>query len=218
LLSLRSNLAELALKNPVGLKSMEATVHLSKNRPKSRLQVFLAFSILSMQGFGGVMVIARRELVERRGWLTPERFLADWAVAHVLPGPNVVNLSVMVGDRFFGWTGAGLALAGLFTFPLLLVLLLAVGFESFGSTPAIQGALRGIAAVVTALIASTAAKMLPSLNAHPGGRLFCLACGVATLAMVLVLRWPLPWILSSVGFVAWCWTYYRLGANEKPGA
>lgn len=197
---------------------MQEEEPLSEQRPTSRSQMFLAFSILSMQGFGGVMAIARRELVEKRAWLTPERFLADWAVAHVLPGPNVVNLSVMVGDRFFGWTGAAVAVAGLFTFPLLLVLLLAVGFESYGSITAVQGALKGIAAVVTALIASTAAKMLPSMRAHPGGRFFCLFCGIVTLALVLVLRWPLPWILGSVGLTAWAWTYYRLGAHPKPGA
>jgi chromate transporter len=190
----------------------------SEHRPKSRVQMFLAFSILSMQGFGGVMAIARRELVEKRAWLSAERFLADWAVAHVLPGPNVVNLSVMLGDRFFGWTGAAVAVAGLFTFPLILVLLLAVGFESYGSIPAVQGALKGIAAVVTALIACTAAKMLPTFRAHPGGWFFCLLCGMVTLGLVLLLRWPLPWILGSVGLTAWAWTYYRLGAHPKPGA
>lgn len=183
--------------------------------PQSRTDIFLAFSALSMQGFGGVMAIARRELVERRGWLSPDRFLADWAVAHVLPGPNVVNLSVMVGDRYFGWTGAAAAVAGLFVFPLMLVLLLAVGFESYGAVPAVQGALKGIAAVVTALIASTAAKMLPSLRAHIGGRWFCLLTGALTLTMVLVLHWPLPWVLGSVGLFAWAWTYHRLGARHK---
>lgn len=178
--------------------------------------MFLAFSALSMQGFGGVMAIARRELVERRSWLTPERFLADWSTAHVLPGPNVVNLSVMVGDRFFGWTGAVVAVAGLFVFPLVLVLLLAVGFEAYGTMPAVQGALRGIAAVVTALIASTAAKMLPALRGHPGGRWFCTLCGVLTLTMVLVLHWPLHWVLGSVGLFAWAWTFFRLGTSREP--
>jgi chromate transporter len=197
---------------------MQAGECVPEHRPSSRAQMFLAFTILSMQGFGGVMAIARRELVEKRAWLTPERFLADWAVAHVLPGPNVVNLSVMVGDRYFGWTGAAVAVAGLFTFPLLLVLLLAVGFESYGSIAAVQGALKGIAAVVTALIASTATKMLPAMLGHPGGRLFCLFCGMVTLALVLVLRWPLPWILGSVGLTAWAWTYYRLGAHTMPDA
>ena len=184
---------------------------LTEFRPASRTQLFLAFTVLSMQGFGGVMAIARRELVERRQWLSPERFLADWSVAHVLPGPNVVNLSVMLGDRYFGWTGAVTAVAGLLVLPFLLVLLLAVGFESLGATPEIQGALRGIAAVVTALIASSAARMLPSLREHPGGRWFCLTAGALTLLMVLVLRWPLPWVLGSVGLAACGWTYHRLG-------
>lgn len=160
------------------------------------------------------MAIARRELVEKRRWLTPERFLADWSVAHVLPGPNIVNLSVIVGDRFFGWTGALVAVAGLIFFPLLLVLLLSLGFESYGNAPMVQGALNGIAAVVTALIASTAAKMVPLLRAHPGGLPFCLMAGLLTMAMVLVLRWPLPWVLGSVGLLAWGWTYHRLGAVQ----
>jgi chromate transporter len=185
-------------------------------RPLNRTQLFLAFSWLSLQGFGGVMAIARRELVERKRWLTPERFLADWAVAHVLPGPNIVNLSVMLGDRHFGWTGAVAAVAGLFVFPLLLVLLLAIGFESYSHVVWVQGALKGIAVVVAALIASTAAKMLPSLRGHAGGRWFCLAAGVLTLSMVLVLRWPLLWVLGSVGTLAWGWTYYRLGSLKTP--
>lgn len=179
-------------------------------RPASRGQMFLAFSALSMQGFGGVMAIARRELVERRGWLSPERFLADWSTAHVLPGPNVVNLSVMVGDRFFGWTGAVVAVAGLFVFPLMLLLLLALGFDTYSALPTVQGALKGIAVVVAALIASTAAKMLPSLRGHPGGRWFCLCCATVTLVMVLVLHWPLHWVLGSVGLFAWAWTFHCL--------
>lgn len=196
--------------------SKEAGQQATAHRPSSRTAIFLAFSALSLQGFGGVMAIARRELVEKRRWLSPERFLADWSVAHVLPGPNVVNLSVMLGDRFFGWSGAAAAVAGLFVFPLLLVLLLAVGFESYGAEPVVQGALKGIAAVVTALIASTATKMLPSLRTHPGGRWFCLFAGALTLAMVLVLRWPLPWVLGSVGLFAWGWTYHRLGSQKVP--
>lgn len=187
-------------------------------RPINRIQLFLAFSWLSMQGFGGVMAIARRELVERKRWLTPERFLADWAVAHVLPGPNIVNLSVMLGDRHFGWTGAAAAVAGLFVFPLLLVLLLAMGFEAYGAVDWVQGALKGIAVVVAALIASTAAKMLPSLRGHPGGRWFCLVAGLLTLSMVLVLRWPLLWVLGSVGALAWGWTYYSLGLLKDSGS
>ena len=76
-------------------------------------ELFWAFSCLSLQGFGGVLAVVHRELVEKRGWLTAEAFLEDWAVAQVMPGPNVCNLALMFGDRHFGWRGAVTALAGL---------------------------------------------------------------------------------------------------------
>mgnify|MGYP000232473147 CR=1 FL=1 len=63
-----------------------------------------------MKGFGGVIAVAQRELVEREAWLTREQFLELLSVAQVLPGPNIVNLSMMIGDRFFGLRGAVVAL------------------------------------------------------------------------------------------------------------
>ena len=81
------------------------------NRPTSLLQLFLAFTRLALQGFGGVLAVAQRELVERLGWLTKEEFVETLAIAQVLPGPNVVNLSMMIGDRFFGLRGAVVALS-----------------------------------------------------------------------------------------------------------
>lgn len=178
--------------------------------PHSRWDLFLSFSWLAIQGSGGVMAIAQRELVERKRWLTSEKFLADWAVAHVLPGPNIVNLSVMLGDRYFGWTGAAAAVAGLFCFPLMLVLLLALGYGSFGHSAWIQGALGGVAVVVSALITSTALKLIPLLGKHPLGRPLCLGIGALTLWLVAYLRWPLPWVLASVGTAAWAGTLFRL--------
>jgi len=55
----------------------------------------------------------QRELVEKRRWLTPRQFVEDWAVAQIMPGPNVVNLSMMIGGRHFGLSGALAALAGI---------------------------------------------------------------------------------------------------------
>jgi len=51
--------------------------------------------------------------VEKRRWLTPRQFVEDWAVAQIMPGPNVVNLSMMIGGRHFGLSGALAALAGI---------------------------------------------------------------------------------------------------------
>ena len=76
------------------------------SRPENPRALFLAFTTLALQGFGGVLAVVQRELVERRHWLTNEEFIEDWAVAQVMPGPNVVNLAVMMGDRYFGLRGA----------------------------------------------------------------------------------------------------------------
>ena len=96
-------------------------------RPASLTDLFLSFTWLALQGFGGVLAIVQRELVEKKGWLTREEFIEDWAVAQIMPGPNVVNLSIMLGDRYFGWRGAFAALAGMLTLPRLVVLGLALG-------------------------------------------------------------------------------------------
>ncbi|MCS6811018.1 MAG: chromate transporter, partial [Tepidimonas sp.] len=89
--------------------------------PRSPMQLFWAFTWLALQGFGGVLAVAQRELVQRRQWLTREQFVHDWAVAQLLPGPNVVNLALMIGGRQFGWRGALAALAGMLLAPLVLL-------------------------------------------------------------------------------------------------
>jgi hypothetical protein len=68
--------------------------------------LFLSFTWLALQGFGGVLAVVQRELVEKKRWLTREEFIEDWAVAQIMPGPNVINLSIMLGCRYFGWRGA----------------------------------------------------------------------------------------------------------------
>jgi chromate transporter len=90
--------------------------------PASLSALFWAFSRLALQGFGGVIAVAQRELVERLGWMTREDFVESLAAAQVLPGPNVINLSLMIGDKFFGLRGAFVALAGMLCFPALIVL------------------------------------------------------------------------------------------------
>ncbi|MGB4928029.1 MAG: chromate transporter, partial [Giesbergeria sp.] len=71
---------------------MPETSQTPASRPENPRALFLAFTTLALQGFGGVLAVVQRELVERRHWLTNEEFIEDWAVAQVMPGPNVVNL------------------------------------------------------------------------------------------------------------------------------
>ncbi len=164
-------------------------------RPASLKALFWAFSWLALQGFGGVVAVVQRELVERRCWLSQAQFLEDWAVAQIMPGPNVVNLSLMLGGRFFGARGAAVALAGMLTLPLVVLLLLVVAVGHWIELPAMQGALRGLGSVAAGLIAGTGLKMLAPLRTNAMGAAAC--AGIATTCFVAVawLRWPLGWVL-----------------------
>lgn len=187
-------------------------------KPASLRELFWAFTILALQGFGGVVAIAQRELVERKHWLTPAEFVEDWAVAQVLPGPNVVNLSLMVGDRFFGMRGGLVALAGMLTLPLVLLLVLAALFAGVADVPQVQGALRGMGAVASGMIVATGLKMSVALKANPLGLLWCWALASTAFVAIAWLRLPLISVLLALGGLGGLWAYRQLGRLEQVGA
>ena len=178
--------------------------------PASLRELFFAFTTLALQGFGGVLPVAQRELVERRGWLTREQFVEMLAVSQVLPGPNVVNLALMFGDRCFGVRGAFTALAGMLLAPLVVVLALAALYARFAQVAAVAGALRGMGAVAAGLIIATACRLLTSLQANPMGRPLALGFGALTFLASAWLRWPLVWVIAGLGAVSITLAWRRL--------
>lgn len=179
-------------------------------QPRNPADLFWSFTWLALQGFGGVLAVVQRELVERKRWMTNEEFVEDWAVAQIMPGPNVVNLSIMIGDRYFGLRGALAALTGMLLFPLMLVLALAVVYAQFSSHPAVAGALRGMGAVAAGLIAGVGIKLFASIPNHPLGRPLCVAITGITIVAMAVLRWPLLWILPLIGGTACLLTWRKI--------
>jgi len=182
-------------------------------RPRSLRELFLAFTWLALQGFGGVLAVVQRELVERKRWLTREEFVEEWAVAQIMPGPNVVNLALMIGARYFGLRGAMTALAGMLAFPLLVVLALALVYAQFANVPQVAGALRGMGAVAAGLVTATGLKLFGALKKNPLGMPLCLAFGLATFVAVAVLRLPLAWVLLGLGGLACVLAWRRLGVG-----
>src|SRR3954468_17388547 len=124
-----------------------AATDTERSQPRSLTDLFVSFTLLALQGFGGVLAVVQRELVERKRWMTREEFVEEWAVAQIMPGPNVVNLSLMIGSRYFGLRGALAALAGMLSAPLVVVLLLGFAYAQFAGNPQLAGALRGMGAV-----------------------------------------------------------------------
>ena len=177
-------------------------------RPESLLDLFLSFTVLALQGFGGVLAVVQHEMVERKRWLTQDEFIEDWAVAQIMPGPNVVNLSMMIGARYFGLRGALTAAAGMLAVPLVLVLLLATLHARYADNPHVAGALRGMAAVAAGLIAAAGLKMSTSLKRSPVPLPWCLAIGSAGFVLVALLKLPLFYVLLGLGSVG-CVLAYR---------
>ncbi len=177
-------------------------------RPASLAALYWAFTSLALQGFGGVLAVAQRELVERRGWVNREQFLELLAMSQVLPGPNIVNLGLMLGDRWFGLRGALAAIAGLLSVPLVIVLGLASLYGEFSHLPLVAGALRGMAAVAAGLVVATAWKLSSALHGNVLGRPVCLGIAVLTFVAIAWMRWPLIGVLLVLGAaaVALAWT------------
>jgi chromate transporter len=183
-------------------------------KPSSKKEVFVAFTWLALQGFGGVLAVAQRVLCEQKRWLTREQFVEILAVAQVLPGPNVCNLALMIGDRFFGWRGAFAALAGMMAVPLVIVLMLTALYAQYAMNPAVSGALRGMGAVSAGLIFGTGLKLVGALRTNPMKAPVCGALLVLAFAAVALLRWPLVWVILALGVVACTYAWMRL----RPGA
>lgn len=177
----------------------------AKAAPRNKTDLFWAFTFLALQGFGGVLTVVQRELVDKKRWLTLEEFVEDWAVAQVMPGPNVVNLCLMIGGRYFGLAGALSALAGLLLAPMVLVLLLAAAVAGFSDSALAQGMLRGMGAVSAGLIAAVGIKLMGALQSNPMGRWTCAGIGAMTFLAVGLLRLPLAWVLLSLGPLASVW-------------
>ena len=160
----------------------------------SQLELFLAFSRISLSSFGGAIFWARRELVERRRWLTDRDFVDVYTLGRLLPGPNVLNLTVIVGHRFAGWTGAAVSVAGFLGWPCLVVIGMGVLYQHYGALPQVQQALAGMSTVAAGLLLATVVKLVLVLPRRWRPWLF----GLLAFGGVGVMRWPLLWVMAAL--------------------
>jgi chromate transporter len=174
-------------------------------RPNPATQeLFLRFTQVGASGFGGVMPWARRMLVEECRWLSAEEFSEALSLCQVLPGPNIVNMSVCVGARFRGARGAFAAFMGLMCAPFAIVLVLGALFTHYGDLPAISAAFRGISAAAAGLIVAMGLKMAASRRLRSPLAVFALAAFVA----IALARLPLSLFLlfaapASIAAAVW---------------
>jgi chromate transporter len=168
-------------------------------------ELFLAFALMSVSGFGGVLPWARRTIVEQKRWMTTAEFNETFALSQFLPGPNIINFSVVFGSRFGGTAGAAVALVGLLGPPLIIVMVLAILYERYGDIEALSRILTGVSAAAVGLLIAVVAKMaapmfLQRWNSAPVFALLAFT-GVA------LMHWPLPYVFLGLApfSIAFAW-------------
>lgn len=157
------------------------------------IELFIAFAKMSLMGFGGVMVWARRAIVEQHKWMTAQQFNETFALCHFLPGPNIVNLSVVFGAHFRGMPGAIAAFFGLVLPPVLIVLCLAILYARYGEIEALRRALAGVVCATAGLFLATVVKMMQPIVKERS--VVGVVIVLAVFAAIGIMRWPLPSVL-----------------------
>ena len=176
--------------------------------------LFFGFSKIGLSGFGGVLPFARHYLVETSRWMTAEEFNQQLGLCQFLPGPNVVNLAVVVGRRYGGLAGAIMAAFGLLAGPVAIVLLLAMLYDAYGALPEAQRMLRGIAAAGSGLLFAMAFRMTMAIKHKP----FFLPFTLLVFIAIALLRWPLPAVMLAGIALAGAVAYGLLKKEEEGGA
>lgn len=156
--------------------------------PPGLVALFLAFARMSLAGFGGVLVFARHAIVDRHRWMTADEFNETFALCHFLPGPNIVNLSMVFGSRLRGIAGGIAAFTGLLLPPTLIMTVLAIIYARFGDVEVLRRILAGISCAAVGLLIAVVFRMMTPLLKRMDVVVLILMLGVFTAIGVTPMR------------------------------
>jgi chromate transporter len=180
----------------------------AERKVPSLSELFFGFLTVAMSGFGGVLPWARRVFVERRQWLDEREFAEALALCQFLPGPNIVNMGVIIGARFHGAAGAVMAVAGLVGAPLLIMMACGALYARYGDLELLRGTLAGLAAGAAGLLVAMAVKMTMPLIRD--GKVAPLIFALAGFVAVGLLRLPLYWVVLVLAPLSIGWAWWSL--------
>jgi chromate transporter len=167
--------------------------------------LFAAFFRAGLMGFGGVLPMIRRVMVEERRWLTPAEFSELLALCQFLPGANVANLAVIYGSRSAGLRGSVAALSGLLGGPIAIVLVIASLYDRYGGLAPVRHLVTGLSAGAAGLVLATAIKIALPLRSSPRGLLVA-AAGFAALGLLRLPFLPSLCVLVPVSIALAGWS------------
>lgn len=174
--------------------AVDTAISPASARAPSCLDLAIGFMQIGISGFGGVLPYARHTLVEQKKWLDDRGFTELLSVGQLLPGPNIVNVAVMLGTRFHGWRGAAAAFIGLMVPPFIVFVALAAVYTQIVQIAWVKKMFLGVAAVAAGQILGIAVKLGLAMPRRPWAPVLMLTAFVG----VFVLHYPLPWVVVSL--------------------
>jgi chromate transporter len=174
--------------------------------PPSLIELFIAFAKMSLAGFGGVLVWARRGIVDQHKWMTADEFNETFALCHFLPGPNIVNLTFVFGSRFRGLPGAIAAFSGLVGPPALIMVVMGALYHRYGEIEALRRILSGVACAAIGLMLAVVFRMMTPLIKRRD--VIALLVMIAVFIAIGLLRLPLAAVLLVAIPVSIAITYW----------
>lgn len=167
-------------------------VALQKMQHPNNKELFTGFMKLGLLGFGGVLPLAHRMIVDNKQWLNSAEFTNLLGICQILPGGNIINMAVAIGYEFQGIKGAISSLIGLIFFPTIIVVLIYELYAQFQSIPTVKHMIEGLAAAAAGLLFAMGLKMLkPILKSY-------LTLFTILLTFVFMLWFKIPLALTLI--------------------
>jgi len=170
---------------------------------------WLFFQIGAMSFGGGLVAWVYREVVEKRHWLPAPDLMSGIALSQVLPGINITNLAVYVGQRMRGMTGSIVSLIALLVVPFFAVIGLAAVYAKIDSISWAHDFMAGVAAAAVGLVLSVTLK---SVRAGIRG-IGPIAVLIAVFVAVGILRWSLVAVVLVLAPTSVALAWWKQGAK-----
>lgn len=161
----------------------------------SLLAILGVFAKIGLMSFGGALSgWMHREIVLRRGWMDEADFLSGLALGQIMPGANVANLSLYIGQRLRGGIGAIAALLGMLLPPMIVVLALGMLYDRVAGILWLHRFIDGVAAAAIGLTIMVGIRASRRVERR---------LGPVTILLLLfftvgVLRWPMVPVVICV--------------------
>ena len=177
------------------------------------LRFWIKLGFISFGGPAGQIAIMHRELVERRRWVSEERFLHALSYCMLLPGPEAQQLATYIGWLLHRTIG-GILAGAFFVIPSIFILLaLSYVYAAYGNVTAVAGALDGFKPVVVAIVVEAVLKIGKRALTSKAQYMIAAAAFIG----IYFLRLPFPFIVLLAGLIGLARTrYWPGGAPNRP--